>query len=477
MDLADRQALDELKSAVGELAATVQRTRGRAVDEPTVQRISRDVLHQLHGAGGRRGYLPDPEQGSDLSLGLGVVPTLEPGMPDLGKLQSRGRDAVYERHLASPGKVARAIGRPVDQVQALQETTDTMILAAAYLGKEPQELAYFQDAYVPRLQAMDTATVAEGTEYVPRELSGTLIERVNLRLLVAALFPQLNMPTNPFDIPGFAVSRQRTGSHAEQLADTGQTAFKLLTLGSRKITLTAKKFAARAIVSKELEEDALLLMLPFMQDELVDFLAADIEDTIINGDTTGTHQDSDVVDADDPRKNWSGLRKLCQAGAKTDLANAAPTVTNSIRANRGKMGKYAVRPGELAHIVSIRGFMKLLGDTNLLTLEKYGPKATILAGELGKVDGSPVIVSEYVRDDLNATGVYDGTTTNRTIVLTVNTRGYLLGERRGVTVEVLRELYAEFDQDAVITSVRKAFAGRFPSTENTVAVAHNAATT
>src|SRR5262249_43416370 len=155
-------------------------------------------------------------------------------------------------------------------------------------------------------------------------------------------------------------------------------------------------------------------------EELTEYLAADFEDCLINGDTTGTHQDSDVTASNDPRKNFSGLRKLAISAAKTDLANAAPTVANSVRVNRKKMGKYGVRADQLAHIVSMNAYVQLLADTSLLTLEKYGPNATILTGELGRVDGAPVIVSEYVRADLNASGVYDGTTTNRSEVLTVN---------------------------------------------------------
>jgi hypothetical protein len=68
-----------------------------------------------------------------------------------------------------------------------------------------------------------------------------------------------------------------------------------------------------------------------------------------------------------------------------------------LRGNRKKMGKYGVDPNELAHILSINEYIDLLSDTAVFTLEKYGPNATILTGELAKVDNVPVIVSEAVR--------------------------------------------------------------------------------
>jgi hypothetical protein len=144
-----------------------------------------------------------------------------------------------------------------------------------------------------------------------------------------------------------------------------------------------------------------------------------------------------------------------------------------LRANRKKMGKYGIDPQKVAHVISMAGLIGLLDDTSVLTLEKYGPQATIFNGELAKVDGSPIIVSPAVRDDLNASGVYDGTTTTETVAISVYRPGFLRGSRRGVTVQVLRELYAEYDQDAIVASCRKAFVPRFPSTEKIVATTYN----
>jgi hypothetical protein len=139
------------------------------------------------------------------------------------------------------------------------------------------------------------------------------------------------------------------------------------------------------------------------------------------------------------------------------------------------MGRYGVRADQLAHVIAMRSYINLLADANVLTLDKYGPNAPILTGELGKVDGIPIVVSEYVRQDLNASGVHDGVTTNRTLALTVNRRGFLQGQRRGLTVQVLRELYAESDQDAIVASFRRAFTPRYPSTETISAMTYNVA--
>ena len=389
-------------------------------------------------------------------------------------------------HMAFEKKATMVLDRPAEWVAArtgkdkatvreAQMASDDLLLMATALQKDPRELQYYGDTFIPALQAAtDTQTAGEGLEFVPRLLSNDLIERINLDLNVLNLFNMVPMPSNPFDIPGRGVNRVRQGKAVEQTADTGQTKFAVSTPGTRKVTLTAAKFAGEMLTSKELEEDALIAILPFMREELVDYLAADLEDTAINGQILGT-QDTDSAGATDPRRNWDGLRARTIAGGKTDGGNAALTVA-MLRTNRKNMGKYGVKPNDLAHILSINNYIQLLSDTNVITMDKYGNMATILDGELGKVDGSPIIVSEYQRLNLNATGVFDNVTTNRSLALTVNRRGFIRRERRGISLQLLKEVYAESDQDAIIGTLRQAFEARFPTaTEKVVASTYNLA--
>ena len=61
---------------------------------------------------------------------------------------------------------------------------------------------------------------------------------------------------------------------------------------------------------------------------------------------------------------------------------------------RGKLGKYGVRPSECVYITDIRTYLKSLTIANFRTLDKLGPQATVLTGQLGAVEGIPVLVSE-----------------------------------------------------------------------------------
>ena len=445
-------ARDDLSAAVSELREAVAQLNAGRADQEKVDRLAEEVMDlrgQLDRAQPMSGYRPGDEL-ADMHLPLGT-------------------DLVAASLLVSTPAAATMLHRPEADVEAFRERQDNLLLLAAAMKTDPRELKYYRDEVLPAYAALDTQTVAEGKEWVPQLMSSDLIRRVELALKVPALFRSIQMPSNPYDMPGVGVARVRGGRALENTADTGQTGFKKITPATRKVTLTAVKFAAEVLVSKEEEEDSLIPVIPFLRDEVTSQLAFDIEDATINGDTAATHMDSDVVAADDPRKVWDGLRKLATAATKTDAAAAISAI--GLRTSRKKMGKYGVDSGSIVHIVSIAGYIGMLSDPNVITVDKFGPDATIRTGELAKVDGIPLIVSQFVRDDLNATGVYDASTKTKTVCITVNTSSFVYGERRGLTLQVLQELYAEYDQDALAVSLRKAFAPIYPlASEPTVAV-------
>lgn len=461
-----QEAFDTLAQGVATLKEHVEGMNEGKVDRETVETIAREVLEQ--------GLTENPQL-----LGRGVAPADVHTQQQL--LGAEGDARLHLIQTMPAREVAPLIGRPVDDVVAFQKVSDSVLLLQAILEDRQEnptkvtETRFYKQKFLPYVQAMNTVNAAEGAEFIPRELSPNLIDRVELTQKVLALFPQFDMPTNPFDIPGRPVSRQKLARGVENTADGAGTAVSKRTIASRKVTLTAKKFWGEALVDKEAQEDAIIAMLPYLQDELVRYLRYDTEDAAINGDTAAA-QDTQggFYAADDPLRNWDGLRKLAPAGAKTDAGNVALGVA-ALRVNRKKMGVYGVDPNELAHVLSINSYIDILSDTAVFTLEKYGPNATILQGELAKVDNVPIIVSEAVHTNLNAVGVVDGVTTNRSEAITVYRNGLGRGQRRGLTVEVLRELYSEWDQDAVKVSTRLALASLFPNTEKIIAIAYNLA--
>ncbi len=337
----------------------------------------------------------------------------------------------------------------------LESRADDIYIASKLLRRDPRSLKmwgeFAREASELR-KAMDAATSEEGLEWIPTGFSRELIRKVKLALKVATLHGRFVMPTNPFKLPidGADATAYLT---AESTSDTA-TKITASTPGTKNVTFDAVKLACRVLVSTELEEDSVVAILPLLRDKIVQALAEAQENATINGDTAGTHQDSDVTSAADVRKAWDGYRKLALASAKVDCSTFD---ISNLRAIRAAMGKYGVNPNNLAWIAGISVFNKMLGLEEVVTADKYGSNATILTGELAKLDGIPVIVSEFVREDLNASGAHDGTTTDRTVLPLVYRPAFLYGDRRNITLRVSHELYMETDQDVAIATQRLDF--------------------
>jgi HK97 family phage major capsid protein len=303
------------------------------------------------------------------------------------------------------------------------------------------------------LRALDVDTSGEGGTWVPTGIGATMHERVRAAGKVAALFARIDLPTNPWKWPieGSDATAYRVG---EPTGDT-ETKVTVSTPGTVAATFDAEIFGGRVLFSRSLEADSAIAILPFTSMKLVRAFVDAEEKAIIDGDGDGTHQDSDVgASTTDARTAWDGLRKR-------GLANASAATTTSTVANlmsiRALMGKWGVNPADLAYIVGVSAYHDLYADSNLLTVDKMGPNATILNGMVGSIGGVPVIVSEHVRENVNASGVYDGITTTKTYNICVNRGEWAMGQRMALDVEVDDSIYRETFQRVVVGFMREDF--------------------
>ena len=350
-------------------------------------------------------------------------------------------------------------------VRSFQSTVAEMVLfglvidgSGAHTSKEGFEVArshpLMRDRWLSVCRAMDVDTSNEGTDWVPTGIGATLHEKVRAEGKIAPLFARINLPTNPWKWPleGADATAYRVGE------PTGDTESKMTasTPGTAAATFDAEIFGARALTSLSLEADSAIAVMSYIQDKLVQAFVAAEEKAILDGDTDGTHQDTDVhaLGSTDARWAWDGLRK--KALAQTTQATTATSVANLL-AIRAAMDKWGINPADLVYIVGPSALHKLIADSNMLTVDKMGPQATILNGMVGSVGGVPVVVSEHVRKDLNASGVHDGITETKTYNLCVNRREWVMGQRMALDVKVDDSIYRETFQRVAVAFMREDF--------------------
>lgn len=321
-------------------------------------------------------------------------------------------------------------------------------------------------------KALDTAETGGGAEFVFTGMSPEVINQVRQSLKLSALIPNMPMPTNPYKVP-VELNPATAYLIPENVADTGQTSVPASQPGTSSLTFNAKSIAALTRISKELNQDSLIPMIPFIQRNLLQGLANGLENALINGDITATHQDTDTTGSTNVAKSFNGLRKY--ALANNWKKDAATWTLTTLRDMRKAMGKYGIDPDQLVLLVSNSAYIQMLGWDQVITVDKYGPNATVLTGELLRVDGIPVVVSPYMRQNLDATGVNGASGNTKTGVILLYRGAFALGRVQDIEL-IQSDEPVPFRQKIVMADMRADFLPTQPiATEPTLVYGYNIA--
>lgn len=327
-------------------------------------------------------------------------------------------------------------GIPDSMVEEGQKLGDNMFLALRSVG----------------IKAITTTGTGTGAEWVPRDLGAELLRRLYLESQLAQMMlaREIDMPTDPYDLP-MQTTRPKFYRNNVQNREA-----RASTPGTGKFTLATQKIMALVQYSYEADEDSIIPILPMLQRLLGEASAESLESMIINGDAAATHMDADITDPDDVNKSWDGLRKLALASSaiKVDLATGGISRANLLSLKRAT-GKWGRRPSDLVWIVGGLTENAFLGLDEVITADKRGSAGTTQTGTINSYWGIPIVVSEVMREDLNAAGVYDGVTTTKASVLLVNLSQFVLGSRRDFMIETAKNIKSQTND--IVASFRKAF--------------------
>lgn len=393
-----------------------------------------------------------------------------------------------QRLLNMEGPVIRKMehrDRPVDDlVVEFQKACDEAAFLAKYFeskenhrfksvveleSKAPYTVAkirYYANLLAPIFRAddaMDTGT--ELANWIPTDWSRQMIELVRTEYLVTGLFPEIPMPTPTYPLPieGTDLTAYLVGEQTKDPTSESATGVKISKSTASKVTFTAKKFGVRCVISDEATEDTIIPVLPYTNRKHVLAHAEATDAAITDGQASGTLDTGLSLGSDDRRKAWDGLRyiaKVTKSNATMDLSTFS---FGNLMKLRGKMGKYGQRARDLAILTSWSGLYQLLKLDQVATLEKYGPNATVLTGELAKISNIPIIiVGNTIWEQLNTTGIYDGSTTDYTCLIMVNRTCFGHGVRLGYNYKTLQEVYAPYGAIGVVSFSRHAFEDLFP---------------
>jgi HK97 family phage major capsid protein len=313
---------------------------------------------------------------------------------------------------------------------------------------------FWGDIKTNGVKALTTAGTGTGADWIPRQLSSELFRRLYLESQIAQAFlaQEVQMPTDPYDYPLLTTDPTFFLNNVEntvpQASDPGSTGF----------TLTTQNIMALVQYSYKVDEDSIIPILPTLQMTLARAGARALEDAIINGDTTATHMDTgSTVAVNDVKRAWKGFRKLALAVAslKVDLTSGGINRANILSALK-LLGKWGTRSQDILWIVGPKTWVTLMGlDEVVLAYARGGIGSYIAGGPPPAPWGGVLTVSEQCREDLNATGIWDNSTTTKGSILAVNKSGFVMGSRREFMIEVDRNIKSQTHE--IVASFRKAF--------------------
>jgi len=309
-------------------------------------------------------------------------------------------------------------------------------------------------------KAMDSTTDGAGDDWVPTLMAGELWEQFYLQSKIAqALGPAIPMPSNPYHIPIWSTFTWYKGAE-----NTATTASNPTTAQS---ILTATELLAEVNWSYTLDEDSIVPMMPSLRAELVRSGAEKLDAFLLNADGTDAATGNINLDDADPAATsyylsagQDGIRHYWLVDDATQGVDAGGDALGEgdILGGMRKMGKYAVNPAECVMITDAATYLKgLLNLDTVITLDKCGPQATVLTGQLAAYRGIPIVVSESA-PLTEADGKVSDTAGNNTLgqISIANRRMWKVGTWRSLLVEVDRDIQKR--QTIMVASFRTGIA-------------------
>jgi len=310
------------------------------------------------------------------------------------------------------------------------------------------------------IKALTSTGSATGDELVPTSLAGQLWDDFFLASRIVSTMQRIDMPTNPFDVPlGLGAVTWRKG--------TENTATTASDPATAKSTLTATELITEQNWSYTLDEDAAIAMAPSLRMRLAQSGGEIMDAFALNADATNAATGNINLDDADPddasyylSAGQDGLRHawLVDNTAMTVAAGGDALADADIVSVMGKMGKYAADPTQLVIVCDVGTYLSgFLGLTNVVTVDKFGPGAVVLTGQLAAYRGVPIIVSASA-PKTEADGKVSNTASNNTLgqFSIFNRNMWYAGFRRNLLIETDRDIQKRMY--IMVTSLRQAVA-------------------
>tara|TARA_R100000655_G_scaffold104640_1_gene152117 strand:- start:1759 stop:3234 length:1476 start_codon:yes stop_codon:yes gene_type:complete len=305
----------------------------------------------------------------------------------------------------------------------------------------------------PAINRAFTDAASEGAEWIPDSFAANLYFNIEEQSQIPRVVAD-NLQKQQVERSTILVPRLERGGRPYlkgSISSDNPASYTASSVKTSQKSITVKGLASRFLIDDAAQEDSAIAVIPALQRQIVMDLNDAMEDALINGDDSGTHQDA-ISDwnlrgrwgttpalggSSDHRRMFKGMRK--QAFDRSATADLSGFTFAKLLGLKAQMGELAMQ--NVVIFASPEAILaNLLGLDQVLTVDKFGPAATIVSGQIANVLGMPIIMTRFMGADLNNAGKYDNVTTDKTGLLMAHAPSWYIFERRGILVESDRKI-------------------------------------
>ena len=306
----------------------------------------------------------------------------------------------------------------------------------------------------PLVQKAFNDSAGVGAEWIPDQFAANLYYNIEDQSQLPRVVAD-NLQKQAVDRNTIIVPRMNRGGRPYlkgSIQNDNPAQYQASTVTTSQKSITIKGLASRFIIDDAAAEDSAIAVIPSLQRQIVSDLNDAMEDALINGDDSATHQDT-IADwnirgrwgtgspslggSSDHRRMFKGMRK--QAFARNSSADLGTFNFAALLGLKAQMGELAMQ--DVVLFASPEAVLaNLLSLTEVKTIDVFGPQATVRTGQIAAIMGMPIIMSRFLSADMNASGIYNNLVTNKTGLLMAHAPSWTIFERRGILVETDRKI-------------------------------------
>lgn len=291
-----------------------------------------------------------------------------------------------------------------------------------------ESVPYYKQTLAPMLKAF---SISDFSTWIPTVNSRFYFEEYQLPFILADQFDQMPMDSASVNVPGDI-------GHLEGFEETDVATYTSQFTTQDNYQVVSRNNVVHAQITEDLQQDSAPAYLEKLRRDVLMGIARSYEKCLANGDITGSPRGSSHMDSDIAAlaanatfsKAFNGMRKkalaadaLVGAGSFVYAHGDLPSKVLFEKVLK-LMGKFASEKDDLMWVLpsSIENALVTGAIPELFTAFAFGSLASNVTGQVPPVFGIKCVTSQFMREDLNAAGVYQAGQTSTSLILIKKSR-------------------------------------------------------